>query len=374
MLGEKPVPDQTAVSIAYFITPHGFGHASRAAAVMAVMEARLPAVRFELFTTAPRWLFEDTLRGPFGYHPVAVDIGMVQLSPLHADLKATTKALDRLLPFKVSLLDRLANLLQTTGCRLVVCDIAALGIAAARQAGLPSVLVENFTWDWIYQGYAGQDPGLLRHMAYLRDLYGRAELHLQTEPLCHALPASPQLNPICRQPRSQPADVRSRLGLSPRSKMVLVSMGGIPDEFAFLSRLPSTPGIVLVIPGAPELGHLGENVIPLPARSGFYHPDLMHAADALIGKAGYSTVAEACQTGIPFGYVCRTDSPESPALETFIAANLPSCAISAQAYASGQWIEVLPRLLAMPRYSRHPADGAQAAAGHIIPLLTQIDW
>jgi UDP:flavonoid glycosyltransferase YjiC (YdhE family) len=367
------MPEHAAVSIAYFITPHGFGHASRAAAVMAALKARLSAIRFELFTTAPRRIFEDTLGPSFAYHPLAVDIGMVQLSPLQADLKATIKALDRLLPFKTSLIDRLASLLQTTGCRLVVCDIAALGIAAAQQAGLPSVLVENFTWDWIYQGYADQEPGLQRHVDYLRDLYGRADLRLQTKPICLALPGKPQLNPICRRPRSQPDAVRRRLGVPPRTKMVLVSMGGVPDEFAFLRQLPPTPGIVLVIPGAPALSQVGENIIPLPAHSRFYQPDLMHAADALIGKAGYSTVAEACQAGIPFGYVNRTDSPESPVLEAFISANLPCCPISAQDYVSGQWIEVLPRLLAMPRYSHHPADGAQAAAGHIISRLIQID-
>ncbi|MEJ2037598.1 MAG: hypothetical protein P8X55_01505 [Desulfosarcinaceae bacterium] len=363
------MPEHSHISIAYFITPHGFGHASRAAAVMAALEARLQNVRFELYTTSPQWIFQDALETPFGYHPISSDLGMVQRSPLRTDPEATCQALDRLLPFKPGLLDRLADRLRATGCRLVVCDIAALGIAVARRAGLPSVLVESFTWDWIYRGYLDQAPGLQRHITYLSGLYALADLRLQTEPLCVSQPECPKLGPICRRPRSEPASVRGKLGLPARSKMVLVSMGGIPDEFTFLQHLPSTPGVFLVIPGVRKTGQVLNNVIPLPVHSDVYHPDLVQAADALVGKAGYSTVAEAYQAGIPFGYVSRTDSPEAPPLEAFIAANLPCSAISARAYASGRWVEALPALLAMPRTPHPQADGAGEAAGHIMRLL-----
>jgi len=39
------------------------------------------------------------------------------------------------------------------GCLLVVSDISPMGLLVAETAEIPSILIENFTWDWIYQGY-----------------------------------------------------------------------------------------------------------------------------------------------------------------------------------------------------------------------------
>ena len=38
---------------------------------------------------------------------------------------------------------------------LVIADAPPLGIAAGKAAGRPTVLLGNFTWDWIYAAYPG---------------------------------------------------------------------------------------------------------------------------------------------------------------------------------------------------------------------------
>lgn len=40
------------------ITPHGFGHAARAAAVVEAVGKRIPA-EFVVVTTVPEWFFSD---------------------------------------------------------------------------------------------------------------------------------------------------------------------------------------------------------------------------------------------------------------------------------------------------------------------------
>jgi hypothetical protein len=45
--------DSGRYHIAYFISPHGFGHASRAAAVMEALYKIESSIRFEIFTTTP---------------------------------------------------------------------------------------------------------------------------------------------------------------------------------------------------------------------------------------------------------------------------------------------------------------------------------
>lgn len=74
------------LNIAYFISPHGFGHAARSCAIINEMVQLLPDVKFNIFTTVPKWFFEQSLSQSFSYNECAVDIGLVQKTPLHSDL------------------------------------------------------------------------------------------------------------------------------------------------------------------------------------------------------------------------------------------------------------------------------------------------
>jgi hypothetical protein len=352
----------TLSTIAYFITDHGFGHAGRAAAIMAAMERLVPHIRFELFTTSPKWIFEDSVKNAFGCHSVQTDVGLVQLSPLEEDLAATVRALKHWIPFDGIQVQRLADLVNRLACHLVICDISALGIAVARRAGVPSVLIENFTWDFIYGAYTKQAPEMKAFASYLTDQYAQADVRIQTEPLCSRVDGTICLSPISRVPRTPPAVIRGQLKTPEEAKMVLVSMGGVPDQFRFLDRMPGDIDPYIVIPGSNRHTISHEKVIQLPAHSRFFHPDLLSAADLLIGKAGYSTTAEAYHAGIPFAYVARPQSPESPALERFITHRMESRAISAQTYADGQWLQMLPDLLKLQKFSITEENGSTAVA------------
>ncbi|MEJ2156746.1 MAG: hypothetical protein P8X96_15515 [Desulfobacteraceae bacterium] len=357
------------LAIAYFITAHGFGHACRAAAVMEAILQRYPETRFELFTTSPQELFASSIGHGFGYHPINSDIGVVQLSPLEEDLSATCDQLDRAFPFKTSMVDEIAGDLIQLKCRLVICDISPLGIEVARSAGIESVLVENFTWDWIYRSYQSSEPRFGPHIQYLVDVYRHADHHIQSPPICRPATDAVGMSPISRRVRSERHQVRKRLGISDEEKMVLLSMGGIPDRHAFLSQLPEALEWYLVVAGAGANQSPRKRIRLLPTFSEFFHPDLMAAADALVGKAGYSTVAEAYHCGIPFGYIKRPRSPESAVLESFIDRYLPSMAIPAAAYPSGEWITKLPDLFCKPRSEEKKVNGADQVADYIGKLL-----
>ena len=142
------------MNVAWFITPHGFGHTTRSVAIMAAMQ-RIRPVRFEIFSSVPEFLFDGIK--DLRFHDHVCDVGLVQKSSIEVDLPATVTALDRFLADHESAVIQLATTLQDLAVSLVVCDISPIGIAAAKRAGLPVVLVENFTWDWIYEGYLDQE-------------------------------------------------------------------------------------------------------------------------------------------------------------------------------------------------------------------------
>jgi hypothetical protein len=348
---------------------------------MAALVELDPATRFEVFTKVPRWFFEDSLdpKGSppeplgsvFGYHSVLTDIGLAQATPLREDLAETVRRLNGFLPFDRRRVRRLALKLRGLGCELVVCDIAPLGIAVAREAGLPSVLVENFTWDWIYQAYlspagsAPPDGELSRHIAYLRTLFDSADYHIQTEPVSDRRAADLITNPVSRPPRTPARQIRQRLGIADGSPAVLITMGGIPWEYSFVQQVASRGDVTFVVPGAGERLRVEGNLIRLPHHSDFYHPDLVGASDAVIGKLGYSTLAEVYRAGVPFGYIPRPDFRESPSLVAYVQEAMHGLAIGEGQFEDGSWLALVPRLLALPRVRRAGPNGAAQVAGFV---------
>ncbi|GAB4530701.1 MAG: hypothetical protein Kow0063_09080 [Anaerolineae bacterium] len=352
---------------------------------MAALHQLRPTIHFEIFTQVPPWFFQDSLAGPFGYHSLLTDIGLAQRTSLREDLPETLRRLDRFLPFDTTQIREIASQVRQLGCQLLVCDIAPMGVAVARQAGIPSVLVENFTWDWIYEGYAAHAPELRRHIAYLSEWFEAADYHVQTVPVCRPGPADLTTSPVSRKIRSSPGQIRRQLGLPEQAKVVMITMGGIPWRYEFLEQLSHQNGVYFVIAGAeqkplashPHPSNAGspvtrgglDRLVLLPHRSRFFHPDLVNACDVVIGKAGYSTVAEVYYAGVPFGYVGRARFRETDALAAFIEQQMHGLPITEEQFQNGDWLASLAHLLAQPRTRPETPHGADQIASFICELL-----
>ena len=360
----------TATRIAYFVTPHGFGHAARAAAVMGAVAQINPEVQFEIFTSVPAWFFQDSLAAGFACHFLNTDVGLVQASAFKIDFEQSLQALGGFYPLAPSLIARLAETVRALNCALILCDIAPLGLFIAQQAGIPSVLVENFTWDWIYQQYAVADKCFTRHIDYLGPIFKSADYHIQTEPVCCHTSADLSAAPVSRKPKTAGTTIRKRLGLTRRDKLVLITTGGIPGTYGFLDRLAARRGVTFLLPGTSSAMKIIDNLILLPHRSEFYHPDLVDAANAVIGKVGYSTVAEVYQSGTPFGYVARSNFRESESMVEFIQKRIPAVAVDESEFADGNWISKLGDLLDLTPLRRDRVNGADQIARFIKELLS----
>jgi hypothetical protein len=355
--------------ISYFITPHGFGHAARAAAVMESLHGLDPRVEFDLFTKVPRWFFIDSLSCKFLYHPLRSDIGVVQKSPFASDLPETLKLLDDFYPPNPDIVARLSDMLEKRRSRLVVCDISPLGIVAAKRAGIPCLLVENFTWDWIYEDYAAEHEGFLKHIDYLKDVFSSVDHHIQTQPVCNPWTADLTTSPVSRKPRMPASVVRKKLNLSDEAKVVLVTAGGIPSQFPSLETISGEGGLLFLIPGATETIETQGNVILLPHHSGFFHPDLVNASDVVVGKVGYSTLAEVYWAGVPFGYVSRSGFRESGPLARFIEQNMRGMAIPEEELYQGSWVSKIGEILSMKRLPPGGVNGADQIAEAILHMI-----
>jgi hypothetical protein len=357
--------------IAYFITPHGFGHAARASAIMDAVSNIYPFVSFDIFTTVPEWFFEDSLSCRFEYHEFLTDIGLVQKTPFVHHLKDTIEILKGFIPFDPALISDTADFLIKRKCRLAVCDISPIGIAIAAEAGVPSILIENFTWDWIYEGFITTDARFGGYMDFFRQIYQGVDYHIQAAPVCNPNSVDMTTDPVSRKVRLSSVRVREKLGVLQEKKMVLVTTGGVRAKYQFLKNLAAEREICFVIPGASESYERYDNLILLPFRSDFMHSDLVNAADVVVGKAGYSTIAEVYQAGVPFGYVPRSNFRETEKLVAFIEKEMEGVRINDTEFSAGKWLPKVSRLLNLTRITRHNRNGSLQAAGLINDILKQ---
>jgi hypothetical protein len=353
-------------SLAYFISPHGFGHAARACAVMSALKGQQRQIRFEIFTEVPEWFFAESLPTCFNYHRLESDVGLVQKSSLEEDLEETAEKLDSALLTDSASVDAIARHLESLDCQMVVADISPLGLAVATRIGLKAVLIENFTWDWIYTGYSGTSQTLHRHALKMADIFAGAGLRIQTEPVCNPVQDATTVPPVARIPRSSQTEIRRLLEVPAADSMVLLSMGGVPWNFSFLDRLECQDLAWIVVPGGADQPERRGRLLLLPFHSDFYHPDLVFASDLVVGKLGYSTVAEAFAAGSAFAFIARPRFPESRVLAQFVRAHLRSEEINADDFAGGRWFDRIAHLLDNEKRQPGIASGAEEAAAAIL--------
>ncbi len=348
------------------ITAHGFGHAARA---MAVMEAlsHLADIKLTVASQVPEWFLRGSYSGPLEFFPLQTDVGLVQQTPLEADIPATLFELSNFYPLRIDAIKALASVFSE--CSIVVCDISPAGILAAHAAGIPSVLMENFTWDWIYEEYANMYPELKPYISYLRKIYEQVDYRIQAVPVCKKVKCDLQVPPIARACRESREQIRQSLQVDDDTQMVLVSMGGIGLGQLPLEKIRKNRNTVFAVSG-----YSGKKVnMPhmrfLASDSKFFHPDLVAASDAVIGKVGYSTLAEVYHADVPFGFVSRRDFRESEALVSFIQDKMSGIEIGQQSFWQGNWVDILPQLLSLGKSRKVRQNGSIHCAQFLLSVV-----
>ena len=359
------------MKIAYFISSHGFGHAARSAAIMEQLRLKRPDLVLEIYGGTPEWFFHDSHLTNYHFHPGAVDVGLVQKSPMVHDLDASVTSIRSYLWELPRRSEELARELRSYAVDAVICDISPLGIAAAKKADLPCFLFENFTWEWIYEPYEREHPDFKEINARYRELFALPDFRMQSEPLCKIISeADCIIPPASRMVHESASECRARLGVPSDHRMGLVSMGGIPEdlEFALNHELPN--GVTLVLSGSFERFERRGNRILLPHHSQFYHPDLVNAADFLIGKAGYSTIGEVCNSGTAYGCISRDNLRESMITSAFLAKRPNTMEISPERSNAFTLTEEIETLINMGKIAPQAQNGAELAAEFILNKLS----
>lgn len=352
--------------VAYFISPHGFGHASRALSVMEALSSLDPSFEFDVFTTVDVDFLKTNFSGTLTIHPVQTDIGLFQINPLEADIPRTLKELESQIPYDKEVIGSAVKVVKEAGCSIIICDIAPMGIEVATQAGIPSVLIENFMWHWIYEPFKDEHPAINTYREFFSDIFSKADLHIQNEPVCLPSPKAITVPPVSRGPRTSRKEIRTQLGISEEKTTVFISIGGGEvDVDSYLSQIRTWPDIHFILQTNSLKTVDAENVTIVPIPTPIFFPDMIGAIDVLIGKIGISTYSEVFFAGIPFLHVNSPFFRESGILGTHNQEHGAGEELSIEEYRTGSWLPRLGTYLSIAKIERTQENGASQIA-HIL--------
>lgn len=304
-----------------YASDHGFGHAMRMLALAEVLCAR--GVQVTLCAgPAPSHVLAAALHrldpAP-ALHQVELDPGLIaRPGTLAVDEARSAEAVRAWLERLPCLVAQEEARLRALDPDLVVADVPPVAVAAAAHAGVPAVVCSNFTWLDLYGERFGDAVVCALEAAYAHARLG-LRLHPGSMPLQGVPPDKivdvPGL--LARGPRRSRAEVRAQLGIPDDLPLLTLALGRSLDQTLPPPVINAVPqeasGAGLLILGPGVLSDPGRGIFGLPADTPDI-PDYLGAADAILAKAGYSTIAEGALGGVPLLLFPVAGNPETQLL------------------------------------------------------------
>lgn len=349
--------------IVFYVSGHGFGHAARAIEVIREIQRSAPAIEIILKTSAPKALFDAALDQPITHVPLQCDAGIAQIDSLRIDDVETVRRACEFQRQFAQLAGAEANDLRDRGVSVVVGDIPPLAFAAAHAAGLPSVGIGNFTWDWIYEAYGELTPADLVHD--IRSCYQTATKFLRLPMAGGFATLESRVRDIpfiAIRPTRSADDVRRALGIGERARgkpVVLMAFGGHGLFGVDQEALASIDRYLILTVSEKDL-----------SPNGIRYQELVAAVDVVATKPGYGIITEAIVGRTAMLYTSRGRFAEYDVLVREMPRYIRSRFIEPEDLLSGKWEPALDALLKQPSAPETPAlNGASIAAEEILQYL-----
>jgi len=338
-------------TIVYYVSGHGFGHASRACQV--VEELSKMGRRVVVRTMAPAWFFAGD-GGEVIVEAADIDSGPAQIDCLTTDLEGTFKRFSGVIANFDKRAEEEAQIVKRWKADAVVCDISPLGVAAGSGAGVPTFVVANFLWDWILEGFAAENPAFTPMADFFQNVYRKSTKILRT-PLSGGLERYTNVEDISLIAKSNnmtKEEARHALGVSMDEKFALVSLGGIGagDFFNTIEERVTSMGLFTLGEGEPRHGRMIRF-----ERGSVPHSTLLAACDVVIGKLGYGLCSELVAARRPILYTPRLDFLEYNELDKGIRDYVAVEVVSRKRYFGENLDENLKALLK----KKQPATAAK---------------
>jgi hypothetical protein len=356
------------VNVAYYISGHGFGHATRSSEIIRALVALRPDARIHVRSNVPEHLFAGIERTEFHRLSESLDPGVVETADsLGVDVPATIAQVERHYRQHDALVAAECAWVRSVAAELIVADFPPLAGEVARASRLPCVGVGNFTWDWIYEAWPTMDR---RFNDWIRAGYHGMRQWLRL-PFHHEagdrFAQVIDMPLVARRPRRLPADVLARLGINAadcRPRVVLAMRGRIPPA-ARRAAAQANRGLLFLhfdAEGTAESNEIGVALAP-----DLLFTDVLSVCDVAVSKFGYGIISECIAAKKRLLCPPRLDFREDEVFAGELAGQLTIEGISRDDFMAGHWTKALQRLLDQPAVSPTlRVDGAQKCAEAIV--------
>jgi len=356
-------------SLVYYITAHGYGHGVRSCDIISALRRADPDLCIHVVSDLPVEFLRSRLDLPMeSYRAGSFDVGMVQLDSIRVDVDMTLQKVLSLLTTRSARIDAERAFLREHNAGLVVCDIPAIPMEAAKAEGLPVLAVGNFAWDWIYEEFIPRDARWQMAVNAFREGYNQVDLLLRL-PFCEPMAAFPHIKdiPLVATPgKSNRQAMASRYKINLAKKWVLLSFSTLDWNEQALARVAglSDYEFLTVLP----LGWSGKNLHAID-RHAFSFSEVIASADIVVSKPGFGILSECVVNNKPLVYAERTDFREYPILETALKKHLRHQHIPASELYRGNLGPYLQRVISNPL-----AIEPLAASGDVIAAKTIMSY
>lgn len=352
------------------ITNHGFGHATRTAAVLAEIQRLVPDILLIVVTSAPRWLIESYVSGDFIYRSRVLDVGVVQSDSLSMNIPATLAQLQEIRTYQDRLVAAEVDYIKQTGAQLVLADIPPLASVIADAAGIPCWMASNFGWDLIYRQWGEEFAEIVD---WVTDCFHKCD-RLFRLPFHAPMSAFSNIRDVGltgASPRFTALELRRKFGIeTDPEKTVLFSFGGLGLAKIPYRNLQHFPDWQFI-----TFDRLAPDAFPnlVKVTDTAYRPvDLMPLCGRIISKPGYGTFAEACLLDIPVISIPRNDFAEAQYLWSGLQDYNSHYLLGPNEFTESHW-EFLFQPLNPPRSDQPlPKEGNREIAKAVIEYLDQV--
>ncbi len=357
------------MQLLFYVSGHGYGHATRSSEILRALAAQQPRCRFHVRTSVPEHLFAGIERTTFHPLPESLDPGVVEdADSLGIDVPATVEAIERAYHRRAAMVSQEAAWLRSHEIALIVADFPPLAGEIATACAIPCLGIGNFTWDWIYEPLIEHDRRRLQD--WLRDGYRQMTCWLKL-PFSHdenreLFPQVLDVPLVARHPRRAAAEVLRQLAIDRedrRPRVLLAMRGRIPPE-ARAAAAKANPEMLFLHFDPEDAGKSNEIAVMLGSDLAF--PDVLNIADAVVSKFGYGTVSECIAARKRLLCPPRLNFREDEIFAREAPRQLPLTTISQADFRAGCWSQPLRRLLDQPIIEPTlPTDGAELCAREI---------
>lgn len=341
--------------VMYAITAHGFGHATRALVIARRLKQYYPDINLTISSAVdPEAIrrFIPDMNQHFGLRQQDYEPGLIQKSCFEVDPQATISRYLSLTQELEARIEAETAYLALGNFDGVISDVAAIPLAGAATLGIPSLVIGNFTWDWILKPLIENTNALAGYYADLQRQYASAAVYLRLP--FHA-PEHPfnkveEAPLIGRRSVLSKSEILSRVGIVDDSKrpIVLVAVGGWNSEALQDIVIEGCSDYRLLVIGDLPISARRAELLRLPFSlgKGISFPDLVRIADACVVKPGFSTCAELVLNRAAMVGIERRNMRETEVLDERVGDYIPSTNLSLDNFFAGQWDNALETVLA----------------------------